>query len=46
MHIATYIRAEVRPDRIKVKVWRAKVWVGWVNVRVRISVLFSEMKMS
>ena len=38
MHIATYIRAMVRPDRFKVKVWRAKVRAGWVNVRVRISV--------
>ena len=38
MHIATYIRAKVRPDRFKVKVWRAKVRVGWVYVRVKISV--------
>ena len=46
MHNATYIRAKVRADRGKVKVGRGKVRVGGVHVRVRISVLASEMKMS
>ena len=43
---ATYIRTKVRADRVKVKVGRGKVRVGGVHVRVRISVLASEMKMS
>ena len=46
MHNATYIRAKVRADRGKVKVGRGKVRVSGVHVRVKISVLASEMKMS
>ena len=42
MHIATYIMAKVRADRVKVKVGRGKVRVSGFYVRVRITVYVSE----